>query len=107
MRRVLPETKLKNKCTLFFEFFDLSDLYIFEHLSLHIYFRAFKPSYIYFRVRALDGILALPGHALQCGQVIPDRHPRGLGGTAQLYPVDELGLFPHGQCLDGEEESTT
>ena len=47
VRRVLPETKFKNKCTLFFEFFDLSDLYIFEHLSLHIYFRAFKPSYTF------------------------------------------------------------
>ena len=32
--RVLPETKFKNKWTLFFEFFDLSDLYIFEHLSM-------------------------------------------------------------------------
>merc|ERR1712212_1444202 len=33
--------------TLFFELFDLSDLYIFEHLSLHIQFRAFKPSYTF------------------------------------------------------------
>ena len=32
------ETKLKNKWTLFFELFDLSDHYIFEHLSLHIHF---------------------------------------------------------------------
>ena len=47
VRRVLPETKLKNKWTLFFEFFDLSDLYIYEHLSLHIHFRAFKPSYTF------------------------------------------------------------
>jgi len=47
VRRVLPETKFENKWTLFFEFFDLSDLYIFEHLSLHIYFRAFKPSYTF------------------------------------------------------------
>merc|ERR1711911_347699 len=36
--RVLPETKLKNKWTLFFELFDLSNHYIFEHLSLHIHF---------------------------------------------------------------------
>ena len=45
--RVLPEAKFENKWTLFFEFFDLSDLYIFEHLSLHIHFRAFKPSYTF------------------------------------------------------------
>merc|ERR1719273_1500783 len=51
MRRVLPETKFKNKWTLFFEFFDLSDHYIFEHLSLHINFRAFKPSYTFSWVR--------------------------------------------------------
>ena len=31
----------------FFQLFDLSDLYIFEHLSLHIHFRAFKPSYTF------------------------------------------------------------
>ena len=47
VRKVLPETKFENKWTLFFEFFDLSDLYIFEHLSLHIHFRAFKPSYTF------------------------------------------------------------
>ena len=47
VEKVLPEAKLKNKWTLFFELFDLSDLYIFEHLSLHIYFRAFKPSYTF------------------------------------------------------------
>ena len=46
--------KICAKCrsaTLFFEFFDLSDLYIFEHLSLHIHFRAFKPSYTFSWVR--------------------------------------------------------
>ena len=42
--RVLPEAKFENKCTLFFEFFDLSDLYIFEHLSLHIHFRGWGGS---------------------------------------------------------------
>ena len=47
VRRILPEAKFKNKWTLFFEFFDLSDLHIFEHLSLHIHFRAFKPSYTF------------------------------------------------------------
>ena len=29
------------------EFFDLIDLYIFEHLSLHIHFQALKPSYTF------------------------------------------------------------
>ena len=43
VERVLPKAKFENKWTLFFELFDLSDLYIFEHLSLHIHFRAFKP----------------------------------------------------------------
>ena len=42
--KVLPEAKFENKCTLFFEFFDLSDLYIFEHLSLHIHFRGWGGS---------------------------------------------------------------
>ena len=42
--RVLPETKFKNKWTLFFELFDLSDHYIFEHLSLHIHFRGWGGS---------------------------------------------------------------
>ena len=45
--RVLPEAKFENKWTMFFEFFDLSDLYIFGHLSLHIHFRAFKPSHTF------------------------------------------------------------
>ena len=40
-----PRNKVKKKWTLFFELFDLSDHYMFEHLSLHIHFRAFKPSY--------------------------------------------------------------
>ena len=46
-----PRNKIKKKWTLFFELFDLSDLYIFEHLSLHIHFRAFKPSYTFSWVR--------------------------------------------------------
>merc|ERR1739842_141882 len=39
------------KWTLFFELFDLINLYIFKHLSLHIHFRAFKPSYTFSWVR--------------------------------------------------------
>ena len=46
-----PRSEIRKKCTLFFEFFDLSDLYIFEHLSLHIHFQAFKPSYTFSWVR--------------------------------------------------------
>ena len=42
--RVLPEAKFENEWTLFFELFDLSDLYIFEHLSLHITFRGWGGS---------------------------------------------------------------
>ena len=44
---LLEENFQNSIWTLFFELFDLSDLYIFEHLSLHIYFRVFKPSYTF------------------------------------------------------------
>merc|ERR1711936_999134 len=55
LRKYTPsaETKFKNKWTLFFELFDLSEHYIFEHLSLHIHFRAFKPSYTFSWVRGV------------------------------------------------------
>merc|ERR1712074_351359 len=67
-------------CTLFFEFFDLSDLYIFEHLSLHIYFRAFKPSYTF----------------LWVGRVLPEaKFENKCTLFFEFFDLSDLYIFKH------------
>ena len=78
--RVLPEAKFENRTTLFFEFFYLSDLYIFEHLSLHIHFQAFKPSYTF----------------LWVGRVLPEaKFEKNAPCFFNFFDLSDLYIFEH------------